>query len=460
LKFSLINKIKKQLLTQSEADNPARAATHQTAQDLAKPVVPEATGRPITIRELELLYSVCSGMLATGEKEIFKEIAVLVLEHLRVSSCSIWEVKTGQAKEIIRLGFALVPAAKEVKNLPNLDFEITALVARTGEPVVSLDVGRDRKLPEVQEFNPIGVVVLPLANRKEILGTLNIWILPGQDKKVLTAVEIELAATLAQFLTLGLEYYRQVTGYKQQQRLKRELEIARGIQQGLVPRTLPKLEGVSLEIRTLAANQVGGDYVDVIHIQRGKIGIVIGDVMGKGIPAALFMVMTRTVFRAVAKGELMPHQVLNEVNEVLLPDLQNQGSFVTLFYALYDPVTKVLFYANAGHNPPLAYRPASNEFFTLKAKGVYIGGKKEANYGLKSIQLRDGDIVVFYSDGVKEAMNSQHQQFGLQRIADTIRKYAFYDSTGLTDCLSYALSEFIGDAPQSDDITMAVLKIQ
>ncbi|MHB1167324.1 MAG: PP2C family protein-serine/threonine phosphatase, partial [Carboxydocellales bacterium] len=168
----------------------------------------------------------------------------------------------------------------------------------------------------------------------------------------------------------------------------------------------------------------------------------------------------RTVFRAVAKGNLLPHQVLNEVNEILLTDLHSLGSFVTLFYALYDPVTHVLLYANAGHNPPIAFRAATDEFVMLKAKGIYIGGKPEANYSLSSFQLLAGDIVVFYSDGLKEAMNNQREQFGVQRVMDTVRKYAVYDSAGITDCLSYALADFSADAPQRDDITLAILKVQ
>lgn len=465
LTFSLISKIKEQLKLQPKPANPAGMITDRAEQDQGKPdqapeAVPESEGRPVSSRELELLYTACSDLLTSGDGEAFRKIAGLVLEHLGVSGCSIWEINSGQAQEPIRLAFVLAPEARKVENLSSLDFEVTALVAGTGEPVVSQDIRKEGRLPKVRELNPIGVLALPLVNRKELLGTFSIWSHPRQERPGLTTVEVELVATLAQILSLGLDYYRQVSEYHQHQRLKKELQIAREIQQGLAPRALPRLEGISLETRTMAANQVGGDYVDVILTQGGKMGIVIGDVMGKGIPAALFMVMTRTVFRAVAKRALLPHQVLTEVNEVLLTDLHNQGSFVTLFYALYDPGTNVLVYANAGHNPPIAYRSAKDEFFILKAKGVYIGAKPGANYCLSSFRLQAGDIVVFYSDGLKEAMNNQREQFGVQRVMDTVRKYAIYDSPGITDCLSYALADFTGDAPQSDDITMAILKVQ
>lgn len=451
LTVSLISKIKEQLKLHPNPDNLVGITLLET---------PELEGRPVSSKELELLYTACSELLTSGDGEVFREITKLVLGHLGVSCCSIWEISPDQALEPIRLGFALAPEAKGLESLSSLDFEVTALVASTGEPVVSKDITTDRRLPKIQGLNPIGVLALPLVNRKEVLGTFSIWSHPGRERPGLTTVEIELVATLAQILSLGLDYFRQVSEYHQHQRIKKELQIARDIQQGLVPRVLPKMTGVSLATRTVAANQVGGDYVDVILTQGGKMGIVIGDVMGKGIPAALFMVMTRTVFRAVAKGNLLPHQVLNEVNEILLTDLHSQGSFVTLFYALYDPVTHVLLYANAGHNPPIAFRAATDEFVMLKAKGIYIGGKPEANYSLSSFQLQAGDIVVFYSDGLKEAMNNQREQFGVQRVMDTVRKYAVYDSAGITDCLSYALADFSADAPQGDDITMAILKIQ
>jgi serine phosphatase RsbU (regulator of sigma subunit) len=101
-----------------------------------------------------------------------------------------------------------------------------------------------------------------------------------------------------------------------------------------------------------------------------------------------------------------------------------------------------------------------DEFYFLKSKGIYIGGKKNANYDLKSCRLQPDDIVIFYSDGLKEARNKQNEQFGLKRIMETVKRYAVYNAAGIMDCLSYALAEFTGDSPQSDDVTIAILKLQ
>ncbi|MFZ3170732.1 MAG: GAF domain-containing SpoIIE family protein phosphatase [Carboxydocellales bacterium] len=422
--------------------------------------VTESKSATINVRELELLYSVCSDILISGDGQAFQQIAEVVLNHLGGDCCSIWEVNSDQAREPIRLGFARSSKYLNHEMLPSLDFEVSSIVATSGEPLVSMQISKDPRIPQSGYIVPLKVLALPLMKAKEKIGAFSIWTEVDQDRPIMTTTEIELLATIGQILSLGLDNFRQLPQNHHNQRLKKELEIARDIQQGMAPRNMPDIPGISIETRTVAANQVGGDYVDILQTQGGKIGLVIGDVMGKGVPAALFMVMTRAVFRTVAKGNLLPHQVLREVNEVLLKDLTSQGSFVTLFYALYDPVTCELLYANAGHNPPLVYRMNKDEFYFLKSKGIYIGGKKNANYDLKSCRLQPDDIVIFYSDGLKEARNKQNEQFGLKRIMETVKRYAVYNAAGIMDCLSYALAEFTGDSPQSDDVTIAILKLQ
>ncbi|MHB8983774.1 MAG: PP2C family protein-serine/threonine phosphatase, partial [Carboxydocellales bacterium] len=310
LAFSLLNKIKEQLKSQPGNENSTEMPPNADADSISQEEISEQEAPIISVRELELLYSVCSHIQTAGAGQVFQQITESVLNFLGGDCCSIWEVNHGQAREPIRRGFALSSRHKTHDTLPSLDFEVSSLVLATGEPLVSTQAGKDLRIPKSEYIIPAKVLALPLLRGKEKIGAFSIWVEAAEEKPNITSIEIELLATLAQMLCLGLYNYRQFSQSEHNQRLEKELQIAREIQQGMAPQALPVIPGISLETRTVAANQVGGDYVDIIQTHDGKIGLVIGDVMGKGVPAALFMVMTRTVFRAVAKGNLLPNQVL------------------------------------------------------------------------------------------------------------------------------------------------------
>src|SRR5680860_498498 len=189
-------------------------------------------------------------------------------------------------------------------------------------------------------------------------------------------------------------------------RLNKELAIAKQIQASFLPKKTPQLAGISIAFQSMTAHEMGGDYLDIFQTQNKLVGIALGDVMGKGIPAALWMAMTKVTLSTIAKSGVQPHVVLEEVNKALYQDLVERDTFVTLLYALYEPVKKVLLLANAGHLPPLVFHGTTGQYELLKVKGTYIGGIKNRKYKLIGVQLMAGDVVLFYSDGVTEATNS------------------------------------------------------
>jgi sigma-B regulation protein RsbU (phosphoserine phosphatase) len=243
------------------------------------------------------------------------------------------------------------------------------------------------------------------------------------------------------------------------QRIVKELNMAEKIQQNLIPARAPQIPGISIGFRSIMANQVGGDYLDLLSINNNRLGIVIGDAMGKGIPGAFVMVMTRAIFRLLARASVGPEVLVRQLNVCISPELELQNMFISFFYGIFDPDKMIFSYAIAGHNPPVVFRRMTREIETLPGKGLIIGGKSTADYQSFSVDLYKGDILVIYSDGLKEAKNIDKQQFGVDGIGQTIRNYAEYDARGISDCLAQTLMRYCNNQP-GDDVSFVVLKVE
>ena len=216
----------------------------------------------------------------------------------------------------------------------------------------------------------------------------------------------------ANTLHTTLERLEQET--RERERVEQELAVARRIQQALLPKDLPKLGGWEVARFYQPAREVGGDFYDFLYLDDGGVGLVAGDVSGKGIPAAVLMANTQSVLRAVAqRGGITPGQVLEEANEVLFTYIP-PNMFVTCFYAVLDPTEGRLRYANAGHNLPCGWHEGTAS--ELRARGMPLGLMPGMDYEEKETTLAPGDGVLFYSDGLVEAHNPQGEMFGFPRL--------------------------------------------
>jgi serine phosphatase RsbU (regulator of sigma subunit)/CHASE1-domain containing sensor protein/anti-sigma regulatory factor (Ser/Thr protein kinase) len=239
--------------------------------------------------------------------------------------------------------------------------------------------------------------------------------------------------------------------------VEQELGTARSIQHALLPKDLPKLEGWKIAYHYQPAREVGGDFYDFLRLDDGRIGLVIGDVSGKGIAAALVMANTQSVLRAVARrGNIAPGRVLAEANEVLYAYIP-AGTFVTCFYAVLDPESGRLVYSNAGHDPPYSQRGGDAQ--ELRARGMPLGLMPGMPYEEKEAVLAVGDDLLLYSDGLVEAHDPEGEMFGFPRL----RKFIMTQSAGsgeeLVDFLLAELARFTGaDSEQEDDITLVTLE--
>lgn len=239
-------------------------------------------------------------------------------------------------------------------------------------------------------------------------------------------------------------------------RLEQEISVARQIQASLIPRGDPHIPGCNIASYWQAARQVSGDFYDYLELPTGGWGIVVADVADKGIPAALFMALSRTILRTVAFNRKDPAEVLMRVNELIDKDAQTD-LFVTAFYAVWHPNSETLAYANGGHTPPLLLK-RNGEFQLLKGAGMALGVLPTVDIERKLIRLEPGDTLIFYTDGVTEAMNEDNDEFGIERLRLAAVNHTSHPAAQIVQAITKAIQDHAGETAQSDDITLVVFQ--
>jgi len=249
----------------------------------------------------------------------------------------------------------------------------------------------------------------------------------------------------------------------EQQKLQKELQVAQEIQQMLLPSDFPEVEGFEIASYYEAAKEVGGDLFDFVEVDEDTVGIIVADVSGKGVPGSLIMTMIRTAIRLESRGNKNPADVLARVNRFVADDMK-RGMFVTMFYIILDSRARIIHYASAGHNPMILYRGSSKQTYYLNPSGFPVGIQlPDLNLFAKTIQtdsirLREDDILVLYTDGITEAMNSQRELYREERFLDAIRRNAHLDVGEFVRSINEDIKKFTGGAPQNDDITFVAIK--
>jgi sigma-B regulation protein RsbU (phosphoserine phosphatase) len=244
----------------------------------------------------------------------------------------------------------------------------------------------------------------------------------------------------------------------QKERMERELELARQVQQSVLPRIFPLMPGYTFAARNKPARQVGGDFYDVILLDADRVGLVVGDVSDKGMPAALYMALTRSLLLAEARRKGSPRAVLTSVHR-LLQELGQPGLFVTVFYGVVDAPARRLTYARAGHDRPLLVR--GGEIRPLGGEGTFLGfpDLKELYLSEEQVELEPGDRLVLYTDGLTDVVAPDGRPFGLDRLLSLLQSHAHLPPPDLCAAAFTDLLAYQGDADQYDDMTMLVVEV-
>ncbi len=333
-------------------------------------------------------------------------------------------------------------------------------VVLQGQPLI-VDSPRDdpRFYGEIagSGFQTRNLICVPLASGSgEVVGVLQAMNKLGGGS--FQADEIPLFEALAQQAAIALERGRLVQESIRRQVLESELNLASEIQSGFWPRRLPALPGFGLAGSSRPAAHVGGDYYDVIQLENGQVGLVVADVSGKGVPAALLMAALRSSLRTQLENHHAPAEAVSRVNNALVEDTPT-AKFVTLFYGVLDPSSRRLTYVNAGHNPPLLLRKGG-EMERLEVGGAIVGFQQHLPYESGRVQLEAGDRLVLFSDGITEAGNEEDEMYGDDRLEALLRDHARDDAESLMKGILQEVAAFAGRAPQADDMTLLVLTLE
>jgi serine phosphatase RsbU (regulator of sigma subunit) len=336
-----------------------------------------------------------------------------------------------------------------------VDETLSAYFAQNPEAVV-LNV-----LPEassiVQALRKEGTqLVVPLMSQNDLIGLLKLG--PRRSGQEYSLDDRHLLTTLASQVAPAIQVAQLVlerqTEALERERVEQELRVAQRIQQTLLPKEIPIPAGWRIAAYYQPAREVGGDFYDFFSFADGRFGLVIGDVTGKGIPAALVMTMIRSILHAIIQADTSPGAVLEQANNTLHPDIP-PGMFVTCFYAVIDPHTGVARYANAGHDLP--YRYSQGRASELHARGMPLGLMPDMLYEEQTTTLLPGESVLLYSDGIVEAHNPTHDMFGFPRLMSLLAEYA--NDTDTHQFLLDHLHSFTGvDWIQEDDITLCTIQ--
>lgn len=306
-----------------------------------------------------------------------------------------------------------------------------------------------------KSFLSIPMVSSPRQSEKKVMGVINMTDKRSSD--MFTSDDLRLLTAIASQAAMSLYNIRLIEEVKDAERVKREMEIARQIQMGLLPRKSPVIPGVELAGRCLPATQIGGDYYDFFLNPDNKLGVVIADVSGHNVGAALMMAVARSTLRSEVLRQRSPAKVLENTNVVLYDDLTHAELFITMFYAEYEARSRILRYSNGGHNHPILLRKGSCTF--LDTEGMLIGMLESVDFEEKTIHLQSNDFVILYTDGVVEATNEIGEMFKIRRLCEILETNWQCNAHELLDTIYDQLEQYGGNAFRSDDITVVVLKI-
>ena len=310
---------------------------------------------------------------------------------------------------------------------------------------------------EAQPGETRSLLAVPLSVKGNILGVMLLE--EATTSRRFRERRLEIITGITQQAALAVQNDRLQQEMAERERLERELQLAREIQQTFMPSQPPDLPGWELAFGWRAARQVAGDFYDFFELPDHRLGLVIADVADKGMPAALFMALTRTLMRAAALEETSPAAALARVNDLLVPDAHG-GMFVTLFYAILSLETAELTYANAGHNLPLLLRSGAGKLEQLAKGEMALGVLEGVRHAEHVTSLEPGDYLILYTDGITEAFSPEGKTYDEERLQATIHAAAGNSAQEMLDSIDDSVTAFIGDAALSDDRTTMVLRRQ
>jgi serine phosphatase RsbU (regulator of sigma subunit) len=408
--------------------------------------------------ELEYLFEISNLTNQTYErKDLFAKIIELLSSAFDSGRVSIMLVDEQTGKLYVESAIGIDENLMSKINVDLNTDRISSMAVSMGKIIFSNDIersgyGRNKKL----RYDNPAFISVPIKTKNIPIGVINI----SEPKKGIryTGSMIKTLQTIANQVGSAYESNKNYIERIEHEKLTKELDIMRMLQNSLLMSNFKAYKNISIYARMKSAEIVGGDFYDFYELPPNKLGFVIGDVSGKGLPASLFMAISRSVIKAYSYYTQDPHELLEYANNMLVED-SHVGMFATLFYGIIDMDTMEMIYSNAGHNQQYLYRPGENQFILLGTRGIPLGISMSESYETRKIQLKSGDVMFTFTDGVTEAVNDAGQEFELDRLKHVVKQYASTNSATLVNSIIRSVDEWANGVAQWDDMTVLSIRI-
>jgi sigma-B regulation protein RsbU (phosphoserine phosphatase) len=408
----------------------------------------------IAINELAILNEIATTISSTIELDkIIETIIKKCIQHFKVEQGNISLIKESEM---------LVPLQTMVRQYDSiagripfrLDQQLIGWMLTKKEPLIINDLANDQRFSSMKGEIPYNsLIAVAMMYKSKIIGVLSLY--NKHNKKEFDKNDLRLLTIIATESSQVIENARLLEEEKNLISMKEELRISGQIQQKLLPEKLPDIPGYQIAAVNIPAEDVGGDYYDVVPLSDHKFAFCFGDVSGKGIPAGLLMSNIQATMRTLLLSRNEPALIITRANSLLHATTTSE-KYITFFLGILDIYKNNLTYCNAGHDKPLHIKESKTE--ELLAGGIPLGFLSEFDYTASCTSLTSKDIILIYTDGVTEAMNPDEEEFGLENIKKIIEENRTADASSILDILLKAINEHTQGAPQMDDITLVLIK--
>lgn len=330
--------------------------------------------------------------------------------------------------------------------------------AESGQPIFIRNTATDERMKHNTQNDTLfvsSIIVIPLIIQKRVLGVLSVLI--RQQNKFFTENDFLHIRSFADFASLAFDFIMTYFELIEKKEMERELGIAAEIQQKLLPAKLPKIKSATLAAFSVPAKGVSGDYFDVLPLKKNKVALVMCDVAGKGVPAALVMVMIRSILHLITSAEKDAATIVTWINRGISGRI-DIDHFATLSFLTFDQESGEVLYSNAAHHPLMLWRANTKKIETIDTEGLPLGIERNMKYAQKRFVLQKGDVILLYTDGIIEAMDSNGQQYSYDALKKIVTQNAIKTPSELITSIKADIKKFVGNARQHDDQTLLLMK--
>ena len=410
----------------------------------------------LAVKELSVLNDISTAVSTTNDlTQVIELIIRECVAHLNVEQGAIMLLDESEADGQFRTIVREIDTESDIVPY-HFGVQLTGWMIKNQQPLLINNLANDNRFTNLSddEFPISSILSTPLKTKGKLIGVLNVFNkisadgFSTDDQRILTII----ASQSAQVVENARLYEEE----QALQKIEEELKFAHDIQTNLLPKSNPQINGYDIAGKSLAAKEVGGDYFDFINIDKNHNAICLGDISGKGMPAAMLMANLQATLRGQAIFTKSPSECLTRSNKLLFrsTDLQK---FATFFYGILNSKTDEFHFSNAGHDPP--FHISSNKKITrLDKGGTVLGFMEDFNFEEATQKIKSGDTIVIHSDGITEALNSKNTEFGEERLLKLVLNNLQLKAEQLISKVFDAVKTFVKDVPQSDDITIVVIK--